>query len=460
MPPDGPASETRPRRLPWTRLGLLSVGLIAFGSFGVRLADEPSFIDEWAYYSQAYFGPLWWEGDWNDLSWLEYPAIDLPPLPKYLIGGMIRLGDRPMPSRLDAFAWYGNTSTTFGSMDQLVWVRWPMVVLGSLGCMAVAAIGSRAFGPGAGLLAGLLLAMNPLYAMHARRAMSDVPAEAFLLLALAVGLGSWARMLSGDRPVRAFLVMGLGSGTLAGLATLSKLSGGLALMTLGAWALLAAVLPGVNGARKGMVVGSVGLAGLVAYGTFILGNPLLVTRPTVPKQSPEEVIRLADLGLIGRTKAVMDHRADVSNGAQEHPLFKEQGYPVSGVGSKVAVVGVQGFGRFGPLGPRTTDSIVRYDWRQDRGALLWGPLVLLGAARSWVIGRRQWSRGEAPTSWAVLAQFLVSAVTVTAFIPMAWDRYYLPIQSGAALLASAAIAGGIGVIFGRFRTEPKGAERA
>ncbi|WP_235963256.1 ArnT family glycosyltransferase [Tautonia rosea] len=447
MPADGPDPETPPRRSFWPRLGLVAVGLMALLSFGFRLADEPSFIDEWAYVSQGYFGPLWWEGRWNDQAWLEYPAIDLPPLPKYVIGAMLHLGGRPMPGRADAFAWYNNTATTFGDMDLLVWTRWPTVFLGAVGCMAVAAIGAMSFGPRAGVLAGVLLAINPLYRMHARRAMSDVPTEAFMLLALAVGLWGWRELMGGHRRGRAVLAIAGGAGTLAGLAALSKLSGGLATMTLVAWAALAVVVPGVSLGRKGLVFGSVILAGLVAFGTFILGNPVLTASPRLPEGAPDGVVNLAEQGVLGRTLAVMEHRSDVSRGAQEHPVFKAQGYPVNGLGAKLAVVGVQGFGRFGPLGPRTTDSIVRYDWAQDWGALLWGPIVMTGVIGAIGIGSRQRRAGQPPTAWAVLVQFAVGLATVLAFIPMAWDRYMLPIQSGAALLGAAAVSAVIGLIW-------------
>ncbi|QDV37926.1 ArnT family glycosyltransferase [Tautonia plasticadhaerens] len=448
MPPDAPdpPSRTLPRR--WATLGALLVGLLAVAWFGLRLDAEPGFADEWAYVSQAYFGPLWWEGNWDDPSWLEYPGIDLPPLPKYLIAAMIRLGDRPMPDRHDAFSWYSDTSTTFGGTDLLAWCRWPMVALGALGCMAAVAIGSIAFGPRAGILAGLVLAVDPLYRMHARRAMSDVPAEAFTLLALAVGLWAWRELLGGRRAGAGALAMAFGAGTLAGMAALSKLSGGLATMTLVAWAALAVVLPGVATGRKLAVVGSVAVAGLVAYGTFLLGNPALLADPEIPEGAPEGFVAVAERGVIGRTLAVLEHRSGVSEAGRTDPRFRAQGYALDDLPSKIRVVAVQGFGRFGPLGPRQTDSLVRFDREQDWGAILWGPLVLLGVAWAALLGRRQRRAGAPPTAWAVLAQFLVALATVTAFIPLAWDRYLLPIQSGAALLASGFVAGAIGAAAG------------
>ncbi|RUL84340.1 ArnT family glycosyltransferase [Tautonia sociabilis] len=442
MPADGPdpPSEHRPRRPALARSA--AVGLLALLVFGVGLDAEPPFADEWAYVSQAYFGPLWWEGRWDDPAWLEYGGIDLPPLPKYLIGGMIALGGYPMSDRLDALSWYKDTSSTFGSPGLLSWCRWPMVVLGAIGCVAASAIGAMAFGPRAGALAGMVLAINPLYRLHARRAMSDVPTEAFTLLALGVGLWAW-RELIGGRPGRGAAAMALGGGVLAGMAALSKLSGGLAMMTLAAWAALAAVLPGVPASRKAAVAGAVVVAGLIAYGTFIVGNPTLTARPGPVRGAPKDYVAMAETGLIGRTLAVLEHRAAVSKAGQQTPLFQQQGYALTDLPSKLAVVAVQGFGRFGPLGPRHSDSLVRYDWRQDWGAAIWGPLVLLGVGWAAWLGLRQHRLGAPPTAWAVLVQFAVAAATVSVFIPLAWDRYLLPIQSGSAILASGFVAGAV-----------------
>ena len=115
---------------------------------------------------------------------------------------------------------------------------------------------------------------------------------------------------------------------------------------------------------------------------------------------------------------------------------------------KVAAVAVQGFGRFGPFGPRGwTNSTVRYEWKQDRGAVAWLPLVALGGLVALRRGWRQHRAGEPPSAWAVLIQASLATVVVTAFIPLAWDRYFLSIQPGFALLASFAMVG----IFDRVR---------
>ncbi len=100
------------------------------------------------------------------------------------------------------------------------------------------------------------------------------------------------------------------------------------------------------------------------------------------------------------------------------------------------MVAVQGFGRFGPLGPRKSDSTRRYDLAQDWGAVLWFPLVLAGLGRSLLLGGRQFGIGQPPAAWALALWACLALTVVTAYLPMAWDRYQLPIQAPAALLAA------------------------
>jgi hypothetical protein len=130
------------------------------------------------------------------------------------------------------------------------------------------------------------------------------------------------------------------------------------------------------------------------------------------------------------------------------------GFPhnaLNDIGEKIKVFAVQGFGRFGllgpsgsalptgkmakkhqphdwaPFGPIASDSRVRYDIRQDWGLIVWAPLVLIGLIQTVRLGRRLilW----ATITWGV----------VTAYLPMAWDRYLMPPQSVNSLLAALAI---------------------
>ena len=139
------------------------------------------------------------------------------------------------------------------------------------------------------------------------------------------------------------------------------------------------------------------------------------------------------MSFLERVKAVSDHRVNVSESAKS--MFPEDALrtPLD----KVKAVVVQGFGRFGPLGPRgRTDSTIRFDWKQDRGALLWLPWVAIGFVLAILRGRSQLRTGQPPAAWAIVVQAGVAWLVVTAFIPLAWDRYFLSIQPGFALLGA------------------------
>ena len=218
-----------------------SSGSLAFASFGYDLASEPHFVDESAYLSQTYYADLWLSGEVNHPAWLDRPAYDLPPLPKYLFGVALRVVGQRRPGPAAAEAWYLDTSKTFVTPAAHVAARWPSVFLGAMGCVAIYGLGVLAAGRRVGVLAALLLMINPLYRMHARRAMSDVPCEALMLMSLVVALWTWRELLAGRlRPSR-LLAAGL-AGVFGGLAALSKLTGGLAMIVLAAWVLLAIVL--------------------------------------------------------------------------------------------------------------------------------------------------------------------------------------------------------------------------
>jgi hypothetical protein len=70
--------------------------------------------------------------------------------------------------------------------------------------------------------------------------------------------------------------------------------------------------------------------------------------------------------------------------------------------------------------------------------LIWLPWVALGAVALAIRGKQQRISGRPATAWAVLVQFVVSLAVVTAFLPLAWDRFFLSVQAGACLLAAVA----------------------
>jgi 4-amino-4-deoxy-L-arabinose transferase-like glycosyltransferase len=433
-------APARRARLAWAA----GVFAVACAVFGLSLGDEPHFVDESAYVAQSYYADLFLEGRRDDPAWLEYPAFDLPPLAKYLVGLSWRVAGYPRPGPMAASAWYDDTSRRFESPASLVAARVPMVILGGLGCVAIYAIGTLAYGRISGLVAAGLLMVSPLYYLHARRAMSDIPAESCGLVALAIGLLAWSRWMSGKGGWRAFAGMAA-AGVFVGLAVLAKLNGSIAGMILGAWAVLGLIAGRTAWpAKLGLVLSTVA-SGAVAFATFAALNPFLTAHPAGPLSPGVAAMAAKSIG--ERVRVARDHRVDVSAVGQRK--FADDA--LTTVPAKLAAVAVQGFGRFSPLGPRHSLSTRRFDWRQDWGALLWLPMVLAGAVASFVRGRAQRRRGEPPTSWAVLLGFAVALGAVASFIPLAWDRYYLPIQPGAVLLASSALA----VPIARMRVRPR-----
>ena len=210
---------------------------------------------------------------------------------------------------------------------------------------------------------------------------------------------------------------------------LAKLNGGLGLMVLGAWALLAASLPRF-GWRRATVAGLTGLSAISALATFVTLNPFVTARPE--RRLPPEIKPIAELGIRARLEFLIEHRFHFSAGQRNRFATYALRTPLE----KTMAVAVQGFGRFGPFGPGLDDSTRRYDWNQDWGALIWAPWVAWGAFWAALRGRGQYRSGRPPTAWAALVLFLVALVTVTAYLPLAWDRYYLSIQPGAVLLAA------------------------
>ncbi|MDX2037307.1 MAG: phospholipid carrier-dependent glycosyltransferase [Isosphaeraceae bacterium] len=413
------------------------VGLVALAVFGWGLSDEPHFVDESAYFAQAGYADLLITNR-DDPSWLDYAGFDLPPLPKYLVGLSLALHgyDRPHPRA--AWEWYRDTSRRFEPPGALLAARRPVVVLGALGCVAIYALGTISSGRIAGVLAALLLMINPLYRLHARRAMSDVPAEAFLLIALALGAAAWVRFV-GRRNMASALALSIAAGAAVGFSVLSKLNGVISGLTLMSWAALGVILLSRESRARGTawatgtsfaLLFSMLCAGLVSFGIFVALNPFLTAQPAKPYDPRLEEVAVKSFS--ERVAMVADHRVAAMRQGQK--LFPDDALPT--IESKITAVAVQGFGRFGPFGPAHADSRIRFDALQDAGAWIWGPITIVGFIWAVVAGKLRRRCGEIPGTWLAALQFLVAAAAVTASIPLAWDRYYLSLQPSTCLLAA------------------------
>jgi len=441
-----------------------AVVLFAFGLYAESFADEDAYI------TQSYYADLFYRGQFNDWRWLDLPAYDLPPLPKYLIGLSLRSRQLAMPRAINAHLWYREYQS-FGGSANLTAARIPIILVGALGCVAIFACGALIKDDRMGLIAAILLMLNPLYRLHAHRAMSDIPCETFMLVSLWLALWAWRRAWSGRIGLASWLLSSL-AGLAAGLALLSKFNAFLALMVIGDWSVAAVLAPGLNLPRKLTIAAGAVLTTLVALGLFVTLNPFMTARfsggapieliilsKQIREDLPAKIQAMSNLNLGQRFRKLVDRRLEVSKGQQisfPHNALND-------IGEKIKVFVVQGFGRFGllgpsgsalpagkmakkhqphdwaPFGPIASDSRVRYDIRQDWGLIVWAPLVLIGLIQTVRLGRRQFRAGEPPTAIALILWATITWVVVTVYLPMAWDRYLMPPQSVNSLLAALAI---------------------
>ncbi len=430
QPANSTRAESLANRVPWSLL----IFLVACLVFGFKLGAEPHFMDESAYVAQSFYADLLLSGNFNDPAWLEYAGYDLPPLPKYLIGIALKIGGFPRPAQLTALAWYGNPGKQLFSGAVLTVARIPNVLIGALGCVAIYHLGRFSFNRLTGIIASLLLILSPLYWLHARRAMSDVPAEAFMLASLALALPIWSAFVAGRGNWKQAFLLAFGGGSLVGLAVLSKLNGTIAGMILAGWMVLAWCLPGISRRNKLTITFATVGAGVISILLFVALNPFLYAHPSGPIRTDLQPV--AARGFVERLQAIKDHRVGVSANALKQ--FPDDALITSA--DKISAVAVQGFGRFSPFGPRHSDSRKRFEFAQDWGAIIWLPLVCIGAVIAFVRGRAAIRSGEPPVTWAILVGTMIALVAVTSFIPLAWDRYYISIQPWSVLLAAAAIA--------------------
>jgi 4-amino-4-deoxy-L-arabinose transferase-like glycosyltransferase len=417
----------------------LVLGCFAF--FAAAAASEPVFVDETAYVTQSYFWDLLRTGRRDDWAWVEYHAYDLPPLPKYLIGIAVDAAGYRPPDRLTAGRWFRDITQPLVPESMIHAARWPTLILGALGCLAVYFLGVVLGDWRLGLVAAVLLALNPLYGLLSRRAMADIPAECFTLSALALALWGWKRRLDGRPGWGLSAVTWCASGLLVGLAAAAKLSGLLSAIVIASWMLLATALHGFPLVRKIRIVIGVAFAAVCALTTFVALNPMVTARPKGAPPAQLLAPLPPDQSRLDRLKTMIVHRVEVSARAREQFPHNAVATPLE----KLSAVAIQGFGRFGAFGPRDHDSTVaypRFALDRDWGSAVWLPVVLLGG---WLVARRglaQIRAQEPPTFLALALQAALTLGVVTAFLPLAWDRYYLSIQPVACLLAAAALVAG------------------
>jgi 4-amino-4-deoxy-L-arabinose transferase-like glycosyltransferase len=336
-----------------------------------------------------------------------------------------------MPGPRDALRWYDDSHYTYGPPLALTVARLPFIATGVLGCVGAFLFGSIVGGRWVGAIGAGLLMINPLYRLHAHRAMSDVPCEAFVIAALALALWSFARVWSGRGRWSGFAAAGVCSG----LAILCKFNGLLAPMIVAAWCGLVVFLSKLD--LRSKLALSAGLAATIvmALAMVLALNPAFTARPG-GLMIKEDAARAVERPW-RRFRQMIELRVNSSRGQQSG--FRHNA--LTTLAERLPVFAVQGFGRFGPFGPAESDSTARFEPRQDWGLVLWWPLVIIGAVQTYRLGRQQILGGLPPTAFGLLIWAAVAWAVVAAYLPMAWDRYLLPIQAPNAMLAAVGVHG-------------------
>ena len=390
------------------------------------------FEDEYAYIAQSFYADLFFTGRFHDPLWIEEPAADLQPLPKYLIGFAFRLAHLPMPGYANAWNWYDHYGR-FGGIETLTAARLTVIPLGALGCLALFASGLLVKDARTATLAAVLLMINPLYSLLAHRSMADVPYEAFMLCSLAAALAFWTRMWArGIRP--AAFVLPCIAGVLEGLSLVCKLNGFLGLAIVTSWCGIAWLVPSLSIGRKLAITCATIVTIALAIAVAVAFNPYLIARPG--RALTNQARPLLTMNVWQRFGHQVKLRLETSELPEEANYNDDA---LIDLPERARVILMQGFGRFGLFGPREADSTQRYEFPQDWGMFLWLPLVLFGLRESVRLGIGQLRAGQPPAALALVVWAVCAWVVVTVYLPMAWDRYQLPIQSGNALLAAVGI---------------------
>lgn len=378
---------------------LMPLLLIAFFR---NLEDLSTYhVDEtiWIPYGNQVFRLFFIRHDISSTFWQDdfytYGTYN-PPIGKYLIGfGTYTAGYDGIYYK-EHYNWqqtveWNEDQGNIYEPDLLRAARWPVALLGVLGCVCLYWFIALITNGWYGFASVLMLLAGQLYVASSRAAMLDIPGVAFGLFAC-VCLWHLVAALRAEQ-VTAIFSWALGCGLALGLAVGTKLTGGLALIACVLVLLLESVVAMRRGRDTNRFWQSLMIIGALATALFVGSNPFLYPDP------------------LGGVKHMLSFTSIMS---------KTEGALRSGdIAGKLAATIDQTL-LFAPLRQLggTGDALV----------LLIG-LIALGArcAKNW---RACWE-GQMST---LLVCMLVTFVGIALWLPIAWARYTLPLQPWSAFV--------------------------
>jgi 4-amino-4-deoxy-L-arabinose transferase-like glycosyltransferase len=300
--------------------------------------------------------------------------------------------------------------------------RWLPAGLAALGVLAVAAFGVRLGGWWVGGLAALLLATDASFLLHTRRAMGEGTLLAFSMMTIALTVAYLSRRASGETlTVRTRAAYLLGIGLLTGLTVATKLNGaivaaavGLALLFWLPWRIGprdALTTAGLDGA----VVAGLALVVVMTLSPFLWLNPLARLRDTF--RDMNDVIAIQRIG-----HDSLETPGERAGALVEQVFWTQTAYYEDAI-----------------WGEWVGDQIARYEasplsgWRRPP----WARVALAAAfvvGVGWLLARRSDDPAHNVMRVVVLLWLAVTALVTLLIIPFAWQRYYLPLWPGVALV--------------------------
>lgn len=264
QPPERAAKAAHPthwRSRNWLWLGALLVLLVAAIPRLIAVREQPAFVDEVYWLLDGHEAFQRWRNRGMDPTGDIWGARILrhPGVPAAIAGGLAESTRDPQADRVDE------------NERILVLARLGIVWTGVLGCLALAVLASKLYGPATGFLAGILLAFSPHHIANSAWLQCDAALTLFtivsvLTLVLHLRDGGWAWLWA--------------SGIAGGLAIASKLPG----VVLFPWIVSAygvARVFGVGGKRPPVVraAGEVLAWCGAAFATLYLAWPRMWSNP-------------------------------------------------------------------------------------------------------------------------------------------------------------------------------------
>lgn len=418
----------------------VTLALAAFFVAGAMLAPFHGDESMWIHMSHD-FDALFVRGDVSRLLYSENPADPIDqelreinnPLAKYVISLSWRAAGFTDGDLNGYWEWgtdwdWNVEHGRLPSEALLRGSRWLPAALAALGVVAVMALGVRLGGWVTGGLAGLLLVTDASFLLHTRRAMAEGTLLAFSILSIAALTGYLIRRASGDpMPARTRIAYLAGTGLLTGLAVATKLNGAIVAIVV-AMALLgwrrwrddpreALSTAGVDLA----IVAGLALAVVVALSPFLWRNPPARVRDT-----------LRDLNALiedqHRGRETLETPGQRLGGLVEQVFWQPPAYYEDAI-----------------WGERVGDEIARYEasplsgWRRPPWArVALGGVFVVGLG--WLLARRPLDPAQRVARGVVLLWLAVTALVTLVIIPFAWQRYYLPLWPGVALVQAVGLA--------------------